>query len=192
MPPRRNRTRKNKRTRARTLRQRGGGRRGIRGSLITSGGYGDYDELQVAGIKKYADLFEETERHWRAKQKYTSVSFGKECVPKILGSHCDGYPKMVCSSRTYLGPMSRQIDQPGEHRCVERFGPSTYKIPYNGAWYEEDNWYLEPQIVKDPEFRAKIVAKYKEWKILDDSFDTLSETEQEKRLAAELEKRYGE
>jgi hypothetical protein len=46
--------------------------------------------------------------------------------------------------------------------------------------------------VGDPEFRTTIVAKFKEWKILDDSFDALSETEQEKILKVELERRYGE
>jgi hypothetical protein len=171
------------------------GPRGIRGSF-SSGDYVDnderYDELQVVGIQKYMDLFAETEMHWRWKQRYNSVSFGKECVPKSLGSRCDNYPKMMCSFRKYMVPKSRQIDQTGEHRCVERFGPSTYKIPYNGAWYEEDNWYLEPRIVGEPKFRAKIVAKFKELKILDDSFDTLPETEQKKLLTAALEKRYGE
>jgi len=153
---------------------------------------GLFDELQVIGIRKYEELFGKTEMYWRNQQRYNSVSFGKPCDRRSIGSQCDGYPNIICSVRTYLAPQGRGTNQPGEHRCVERFGPSTYKKPYDGTWYEEDNWYLEPQIVGDPEFRAKIVAKFKEWKILDDSFDTLPGTEQEKLLTVALEKRYGE
>ena len=192
MPTRRNRLRLRRR---KTRKQHGGGRRGLRigvGYQLVGRMGPEFDELQVAGIRKYAELFAKTETYWRNKQRYKSVSFGKPCDRKFIGSRCEGYPTMVCSSRTYLVPESRGADQPGEHRCIYRFGPSTYKQPYDGTWYEEDNWYLEPQIVGDPEFRTTIVAKFKEWKILDDSFDALSETEQEKILKVELERRYGE
>ena len=196
MPTRRNRLRRRKTQRRQRQRQRGGKRRGLRNDVgFQLAGRMDpalFDDLQVAGIRKYEELFSKKETYWRNQQRATSVAFGKPCTHQAIGSQCDGYPGIVCSSTTYLAPQGRGTNQPGEHRCVKRFGPSTYKQSYDGRWYEEDNWYLEPRIVALPEFRADIVAKFKEWSILDDSFDKLSETEQDKLLTAKLEERYGE
>jgi hypothetical protein len=173
MPPRRNRTRKNKRTRARTQKQRGGGKREIRVSLAY-GSYGpEFDKVQIEGIKKYRELFFKQYKVDHGEQ--WADDYSKPNPPRVgqapFGWTC-GEPHestcgkgVTCGSHRYFTPGQRKEKQ---RRCVPTFGFGTlFKEPYaTRQWYEEDNWYLEPKIVGDPPFRQMIIDEFKTLNIL--------------------------
>jgi len=204
MPTRRNRLRsrktqrQQKQQRQQRRSQRGGGKREIRVDLAY-GEYGpEFDKVQIEGIKKYRKLHFKKYKLDHGEQWSDDESSPNP--PRIgqapIGWTC-GEPHestcgkgVTCGSHRYFTAGQRKHK---ERRCVPTFGLSTlFKEPYEDRhWYEEDNWYLEPAIVGDPEIRAKIIKEFKTLKILNDSFDALSPEKQEQVLKTELERRYG-